>query len=163
ALARLRSCAVAGGVGRCLARSGGMSELIHEQDAPAPAPAMAARAPAMGPWPTLGENLRRLRRRKGFSLDRLARASGVSRAMLGQIELAQSAPTLPLLSRVATGLAVPFGALLRALLESDADQGSEEDPAAGGVGTLTPPGPWATGSVTAMFKLYYSPNGCSIA
>ena len=42
----------------------------------------------------LGRNLRRLRTRQGLSLERLARLSGVSRAMLGQIELGRSAPTI---------------------------------------------------------------------
>src|SRR5688572_32104821 len=44
--------------------------------------------------PILGANLRRLRVRRGLSLERLAKASGVSRAMLGQIELGQSTPTI---------------------------------------------------------------------
>ena len=39
--------------------------------------------------PVVGTNLRRLRMKRGLSLERLARASGVSRAMLGQIELGQ--------------------------------------------------------------------------
>ena len=44
--------------------------------------------------PVVGGNLRRLRTRRGLSLERLAQSSGVSRAMLGQIELGQSAPTI---------------------------------------------------------------------
>lgn len=62
--------------------------------------------------PVVAANLRRLRTRKGYSLERLARASGVSRAMLGQIELSQSAPTINLLWRVASALDVPFSTLL---------------------------------------------------
>lgn len=62
--------------------------------------------------PIVAANLRRMRTRKGYSLERLARASGVSRAMLGQIELAQSAPTINVLWRVASALEVPFSALL---------------------------------------------------
>lgn len=62
--------------------------------------------------PAVGPNLRKLRTRKGYSLERLSRASGVSRAMLSQIELGQSAPTIHLLWRVATALGVPFSALL---------------------------------------------------
>lgn len=62
--------------------------------------------------PVVAANLRRLRTRKGYSLERLARASGVSRAMLSQIELAQSAPSITILWRVATALAIPFSALL---------------------------------------------------
>jgi len=37
--------------------------------------------------PAVGTNLRRLRTRRGLSLERLARQSGVSRAMLSQVEL----------------------------------------------------------------------------
>jgi len=59
----------------------------------------------------LGRNLRRLRTRRGHSLERLAKLSGVSRAMLGQIELGRSVPTISLLWKVARALDVPFAAL----------------------------------------------------
>src|SRR3954468_17668038 len=59
-----------------------------------------------------GSNLRRLRTRRGLSLDRLAQRSGVSRAMLGQIELAQSTPTIALLWKIARALGVTFSALI---------------------------------------------------
>jgi transcriptional regulator with XRE-family HTH domain len=59
----------------------------------------------------VGNNLRRLRTRRGHSLERLARLSGVSRAMLGQIELGRSVPTINLLWKVARALEVPFAAL----------------------------------------------------
>lgn len=62
----------------------------------------------------LGKNLRRLRRRRGYSLERLAKLSGVSRAMLGQIETGKSTPTISLLWKVATALDVPFANLLAA-------------------------------------------------
>ena len=62
--------------------------------------------------PIVGQNLRRLRTRRGHSLERLARISGVSRAMLGQIELGRSVPTINLLWKVARALAVPFAALI---------------------------------------------------
>lgn len=64
------------------------------------------------PPPALGANLRRLRRRRGLSLERLACRSGVSRAMLSQIELGHSAPTINLLWKVARALDVPFSALI---------------------------------------------------
>lgn len=65
--------------------------------------------------PTIvGNNLRRLRRRQGHSLERLAQLSGVSRAMLGQIETGKSVPTISLLWKVANALAVPFAHLLTA-------------------------------------------------
>lgn len=59
----------------------------------------------------LGRNLRRLRTRQGHSLERLAKLSGVSRAMLGQIETGRSVPTISLLWKVARALDVPFAAL----------------------------------------------------
>lgn len=73
---------------------------------------LAPAAPCRDILPVLAANLRRLRTRKGRSLERLARASGVSRAMLGQIELGQSAPTINVLWRIASALEVPFSALL---------------------------------------------------
>ena len=62
----------------------------------------------------VGKNLRRLRTRRGHSLERLARLSGVSRAMLGQIETGKSVPTISLLWKVATALDVPFATLIAA-------------------------------------------------
>lgn len=62
----------------------------------------------------VGKNLRRLRTRRGHSLERLAKQSGVSRAMLGQIETGKSVPTIGLLWKVATALNVPFANLLEA-------------------------------------------------
>ncbi|MBZ4416854.1 XRE family transcriptional regulator [Myxococcus sp. RHST-1-4] len=62
--------------------------------------------------PVVGKNLRRLRSQRGLSLERLAKASGVSRAMLGQIELGQSAPTINVLWKIARALDVPFSALI---------------------------------------------------
>jgi transcriptional regulator with XRE-family HTH domain len=62
--------------------------------------------------PALGPNLRRLRSKRGLSLERLARRSGVSRAMLSQIELGQSAPTINLLWKIARALEVPFSSLI---------------------------------------------------
>jgi DNA-binding XRE family transcriptional regulator len=58
--------------------------------------------------PVIGRNLRRLRRRRGLSLERLAKASGVSRAMLGQIELERSTPTINVVWKIATALDVPL-------------------------------------------------------
>ncbi|MBI5132692.1 MAG: helix-turn-helix transcriptional regulator [Rhodopseudomonas palustris] len=60
----------------------------------------------------VGKNLRRLRIRQGHSLERLAKQSGVSRAMLGQIETGKSTPTIGLLWKVATALGVPFASLI---------------------------------------------------
>jgi transcriptional regulator with XRE-family HTH domain len=63
--------------------------------------------------PSIGENLRRLRSERGLSLDALSQMSGVSRAMLGQIELNRSVPTITVLWRIAKALELPFSALMR--------------------------------------------------
>jgi transcriptional regulator with XRE-family HTH domain len=60
----------------------------------------------------LGLRLRRLRHERRWSLDRLSAATGVSRAMLGQIELGKSVPTVRVLLRIAAGLGVDVAALL---------------------------------------------------
>ena len=59
-----------------------------------------------------GQNLRRIRTRRGYSLDRLAKIAGVSRAMLGQIETGKSSPTLSILSKSALSLGIPCAALI---------------------------------------------------
>ncbi len=68
----------------------------------------------------VGVNLRRLRVRRGLSLERLSKASGVSRAMLSQVELGQSTPTINVVWKITTALGVPFSTLIA----------SEEAPAA---------------------------------
>ena len=62
--------------------------------------------------PVVGKNLRRLRTERGLSLEKLAQMSGVSRAMLGQVELGQSAPTINVLWKIARAVDVPFSALI---------------------------------------------------
>ena len=58
-------------------------------------------------------NLARLRAERQLSLDALARASGVSRAMLAQIESARSVPSIKVLCKVAAALKVSVAAFLR--------------------------------------------------
>lgn len=58
-------------------------------------------------------NLRRLRADRGQTLDQLSEASGVSRAMLNQIETGKSVPTIATLWKVAAGLKVPFQQLIQ--------------------------------------------------
>lgn len=62
--------------------------------------------------PAVGSNLKRLRADRGLSLEQLASVSGVSRAMLGQIELGKSTPTIRTLWKISLALDVPFSALL---------------------------------------------------
>lgn len=60
----------------------------------------------------VADALRELRRKSGWSLDHAAQRTGVSKAMLGQIERGESSPTVATLWRIATGLGVPMTALL---------------------------------------------------
>ncbi len=60
----------------------------------------------------IGANLRRLRTKRGLSLEALARLAGVSRAMIGQIEGGRSMPTIGMLWKIARALDVPFAALM---------------------------------------------------
>lgn len=60
----------------------------------------------------VADNLRRLRKQRELSLDDLAARSGVSRASLSQIETCKTNPTIAILWKIASGLGVPFAALL---------------------------------------------------
>lgn len=91
-----------------------------EEAAPPAAAQPAAAGEATDLAPVVGANLRRLRTRRGLSLERLAQISGVSRAMLGQIELGQSAPTINVLWKIARALEVTFSALISARTQSGA-------------------------------------------
>ena len=62
--------------------------------------------------PIVGANLRRLRVKRGLSLERMAKASGVSRAMLGQIELGHSTPTINVVWKIARAFDVSFATLI---------------------------------------------------
>ena len=91
-----------------------------EEPPPAPAPAATTQEATTDLAPVVGANLRRLRTRRGLSLERLAQISGVSRAMLGQIELGQSAPTINVLWKIARALEVTFSALISSRTQSGA-------------------------------------------
>jgi transcriptional regulator with XRE-family HTH domain len=60
----------------------------------------------------VGENLKRLRNRRNLSLEALSKLSGVSRAMLSQIELGRSVPTINLVFKIARAFDIPFSTLL---------------------------------------------------
>jgi XRE family transcriptional regulator, regulator of sulfur utilization len=60
----------------------------------------------------IGENLKRLRADKGLSLDAVAKLSGVSKSMLGQIERGEVNPTISTIWRIAGGLKVSFTVLV---------------------------------------------------
>lgn len=60
----------------------------------------------------IGVNLREIRKKRGLSLDAAGDLTGVSKAMLGQIERGESNPTVTTLWKIATGLQVSFSSLI---------------------------------------------------
>lgn len=81
---------------------------------PAAAPTSSAR-PAPGPEGIhrhLGSRVKQLRAERGWSLEALARTSGVSRSMLSDIEREQANPTLAVTLRIARAFGLSLGELL---------------------------------------------------
>ncbi|WP_431222524.1 helix-turn-helix domain-containing protein [Serratia sp. L9] len=62
----------------------------------------------------LAQTLKTLREQRGWSLSQAADKTGVSKAMLGQIERRESSPTVATLWKIATGFNVAFSAFLEA-------------------------------------------------
>lgn len=60
----------------------------------------------------VGENLKRLRTERNYSLGQLAELCEVSKMMLSQIERGETNPTINTLWKIAGGLKVPYTALL---------------------------------------------------
>ncbi|MEG3766012.1 XRE family transcriptional regulator [Alteromonas sp. 14N.309.X.WAT.G.H12] len=79
--------------------------------------------------------LKKERHARGWSLDKTAQITGVSKAMLGQIERMESSPTIATLWKIATGLQCSFSSFITAQ-ENNAvpvtlfadDDGFTEDP-----------------------------------
>lgn len=62
----------------------------------------------------IAANLRELRTQRSLSLDATARLTGLSRSLLGQIELGQNTPSLGVVWKIARAFEVPFASLLAA-------------------------------------------------
>ena len=60
----------------------------------------------------LAKNLKYARAQKGWSLDTCAKNTGVSKAMLGQIEREESSPTISKLWQIASGFELPLSYFL---------------------------------------------------
>ncbi|HVY53430.1 MAG TPA: helix-turn-helix transcriptional regulator, partial [Gammaproteobacteria bacterium] len=56
--------------------------------------------------------LKALRRERGWSLDKAAEETGVSKAMLGQIERGESSPTIATLWKIASGFNTSFSSFI---------------------------------------------------
>ncbi len=72
----------------------------------------------MNPHNHISIVLKKLRQEKGWSLDKTAEVTGVSKAMLGQIERAESSPTIATLWKIASGLQTSFSSFIE---EMDTD------------------------------------------
>jgi transcriptional regulator with XRE-family HTH domain len=60
----------------------------------------------------IAENLKNIRKLRGYSYDQLASVTGVSKGMLSQIEKGESSPTVNTLWKIANGLQVSFSSLI---------------------------------------------------
>ena len=69
----------------------------------------------------IASTLKSLRKEKGWSLDKAAAATGVSKAMLGQIEREESSPTIATLWKIASGFHTSFSSFIEEL-QTDFDE-----------------------------------------
>ena len=60
----------------------------------------------------IAANLKRIRKAKNMSLDRMAEQTGVSKSMLGQIERGESNPTVSTIGKIIEGIKVPLEELI---------------------------------------------------
>jgi transcriptional regulator with XRE-family HTH domain len=72
-----------------------------------------------------GERLRAARRARGWPIDRLAAASGVSRAMISKIERGESSPTAVVLGKLSAALELSIAELL---VQAPADEAGADVP-----------------------------------
>ncbi|NRA88960.1 MAG: helix-turn-helix transcriptional regulator [Rhizobiales bacterium] len=62
--------------------------------------------------PKIAKNLKTARGKLGFSLSKAAEETGVSKAMLGQVERGESSPTIATLWKIAKGFHIPLSTLI---------------------------------------------------
>lgn len=108
--------------------------------------------------------LKALRAERHWSLDRAATETGVSKAMLGQIERGESSPTLTTLWRLAKGYGVGFSTLIEPVEKGMSTDGT----AIGSVSRVTPEGsalavktllPFAAELHTELLDVEMEPGG----
>lgn len=63
----------------------------------------------------ISKTLKSLRQQRGWSLDKTASETGVSKAMLGQIERGESSPTIATLWKIASGFQTSFSSFIENL------------------------------------------------
>ena len=64
------------------------------------------------PTSNIGSVLKRVRFERGLTLEETSKLTGVSKAMLGQIERGESNPTVSVLWKISTGLRISFSEIL---------------------------------------------------
>ena len=75
----------------------------------------------------IATHLKSIRASKGISLDATAKLTGVSKAMLGQIERQESSPTISVLWKIASGLETSFSAFFAGKTKVQAEQAAFPD------------------------------------
>ncbi|XEC93839.1 helix-turn-helix domain-containing protein [Paenibacillus tarimensis] len=60
----------------------------------------------------VGRNMQAIRKQRGLSLDKVSELTGVSKAMLGQIERGDTNPTVGVLWKIVNGLHISFTSLI---------------------------------------------------
>lgn len=65
--------------------------------------------------------LKQLRKDCGWSLDKTSQQTGVSKAMLGQIERGESSPTISTLWKIANGFQISFSSMIEGLYSESND------------------------------------------
>ena len=113
----------------------------------------------------VAERLRRLRVERGLTLDQLAEASGVSRAMISRIERTEASPTAALLARLCSALGVSLSVFFASAeaapspLSRRAEQPVWRDPESGYLRRAV--SPQGTGSGTDIVEVEF-PAGAEL-
>ena len=105
----------------------------------------------------LAATLKNLRQERAWSLSKLAEETGVSKAMLGQIERNESSPTVATLWKIATGLNVPFSVFITPP-ETDGEQSFDPQQQAM---VVTPIFPWDPELCFDHFSITLAPGTLS--
>jgi rhodanese-related sulfurtransferase/transcriptional regulator with XRE-family HTH domain len=92
---------------------------LHSADPEPPPIDSSCGLPEPGLEAIVGANLRALRGERNLSLDALARLTGLSRTLLGQIELGKTAPSVTVVWSIARAFDVHFSALLATASRSE--------------------------------------------
>jgi len=61
----------------------------------------------------ISDNLKRIRRKKNLSLDKVSQLTSISKSMLGQIERKETNPTITTVWKIANGLKISFTSLIK--------------------------------------------------